>query len=75
MATKIVLMGLAGSDIDCPKPDLYKKAVISAQKEYIALLALSVANGTRFGGLKDKLENKSLLGTTTTRRIRQSFSI
>ena len=44
------------------KPSKYKKAVISAQKEYLALLILSDVNGTRFGSLKDKLENESHFG-------------
>ena len=38
------------------------KAVKEAQKEYLALLALSGANATRFSGLRDKLENASLFG-------------
>ena len=53
--------GLDG-EIGYPKPDKYEEAVISAQKEYLAFPVLSGANGTRFGGLKDKPENKSLLG-------------
>ena len=35
-------------------------SVKDAQKEYLALLALSGANATRFGELRDKLENESL---------------
>ena len=38
------------------------KAIKIAQKEYLALLALSRANATLFGGLQDKLENESLFG-------------
>ena len=44
VTTKLVLMGLTGTDLECPKPNQYKKAVISAQKEYLALPALSNAN-------------------------------
>ena len=58
MTAKLVLMDLTGSDLETPKPNLYEKAVITAQKEYLTLLALSGANGPRFSGLKDKLENE-----------------
>ena len=44
------------------RDDVMAKAVKEAQKEYLALLALSGANATRFGGLRDKLENASLFG-------------
>ena len=70
VTTKLVLMGLMGTDLECPKPNLYQKAVISAQKEYLALLLLSGANGTRFGGLKDKLKKRVFLVRITTQRIR-----
>ena len=59
---KLVLMGLTRSDLETLKPNLYEKAVISAQKEYLALLTLSGANSPRFSGLKDKLDNESLFG-------------
>ena len=42
------------------RDEVYSKAVKDAQKEYLALLALSGANATRFGELRDKLENESL---------------
>ena len=57
---KSVLMGCKGNDLENPKSSVYNKAVVSAQKEYLALLALSGTNGTKIGGLKDKLDNKSL---------------
>ena len=44
------------------RDDVMAKAVKDAQKEYLALLALSGANATRFGGLRDKLENARLFG-------------
>ena len=63
VTAKLVLMGLMGTDLECLKPNhQYKKAVISAQNEYLALFAISGANITRFSSLKDKLENESLLG-------------
>ena len=46
VTTKLVLMGLMESNLECPKPNIYKKAVISTQKEYLAWLALSGVNGT-----------------------------
>ena len=57
---KLVLLGY--KDPDNLKQIMSEKAILSAWKEYFALLALSGANRTQFGGLKDKLENKSLLG-------------
>ena len=63
---KLKTMGISSKDIENPEemPNrcMYMKAVDSAQKEYLALLALSGANAIRFGGLRDKLENKSLFG-------------
>ena len=41
---------------------MYAKSVNSAQKKYPAFLVLSGANMTRFGELRDKLENESLFG-------------
>ena len=52
---KLVLMGCNRNDLENLKPHLYKKVILGAQKEYLALLALSGANNTKFGGLKDKL--------------------
>jgi hypothetical protein len=59
---KLKDMGVSPEDEDKPSDDTMAKAFESAQKEYLALLALSGANGTRFGGLRDKLENQSLFG-------------
>ena len=59
---KLGTLGVTGSDIENPDPDLYTKAVNCAQKEYPALLTLSGANVTEFGGLRDKPENESLSG-------------
>ena len=44
--TKLGTLGVMGSYIENPDPDLYAKAVNSAQKEYLTLLALSGANMT-----------------------------
>ena len=59
---KLALMRHKGQDIENPKPHLYKKVILRAHNEYLALLALSGPNGMKFSGLKDKLENKSLFG-------------
>ena len=55
------------------RDEVYSKAVKDAQKEYLALLALSGANATRVGGLRDKLQNESLFAMITTQKIRLSF--
>ena len=57
---KLELLGR--KDLESSKPIEDNNAVLGACKEYSAFLALSGANGTKFGGLKDKLENKSLFG-------------
>ena len=59
---KVGTLGVTGSDIEHPNPDLYDKAVNSAERGNLALLVLSGANVTQFGGLRDKIENKSLFG-------------
>ena len=58
--TKLELMGC--KDFENLKPTIYDNVVLSAQKEYLAFLTLSGANGKKFGGLKDQLENQSLFG-------------
>ena len=59
---KLKAMGLSSGDEEKPDDKMCAKAFESAQKEYLALLTLSGANGARFGGLRDKLENESLFG-------------
>ena len=59
---KLLLMDCKWNDLENPKPSMYSKTVVSAQKEYLTLLTLSDVNGKKSGGLKDKLENESLFG-------------
>ena len=54
---KLETMGISAGDLENPeerpKQEQYMKVLESAQKEYLALLTLSGANATRFGGLRD----------------------
>ena len=65
---KIKKQGFSSEDLEHAaeqipdRDEVYSKAVKDAQKEYLALLVVSGVNATRFGGLRDKLENESLFG-------------
>ena len=54
------LVGMSCLDLENPDSIMIEKATKAAWKEYLACLALSGANGMKFGNLKDKLKNESL---------------